>query len=336
MVRPRCRRRHFNLATEFAVGKQGDVDATVALNPFPRNQDAIPALSCRQSSGGADAMRNAATGLVGEVLDAPLWQMTISWREENWKVVFPEKKMFLMKEHNWAFIAWHLAMKNGWINESANLVHVDGHLDANSDSLRVPYLKEADTLEELSSLTKEEEGDFNFVGIDNFIFAGLAKNSIGKVSYVCPSKLDEQGGPFDLSYPIRAFDGITDVLTEEKISQYTNGYRFYSILEFQTFTKNSNFFMDNHSFILDLDLDVFIEEYWSDRLGANTFRLIEESEIRRQLLVLKAIYKWDCITVAISPYYCHSEENASKLLEIFNYIFEVNIDEGLPWCCINI
>lgn len=94
----------------------------------------------------------------------------MEWKNnDDWKVVFPKQKIFLMKHHNWAFVAWELACENDWIKKDSTLFHVDQHLDAAIDGAQVPGLLKATGLQELSNLTASTLGNDTIVGIDNFI-----------------------------------------------------------------------------------------------------------------------------------------------------------------------
>ncbi|QWI47263.1 UPF0489 family protein [Bacillus mycoides] len=109
-------------------------------------------------------------------------------KDDKWKEIFPEEKVFIMKHHNWAFVAWDLARDKGWIKDNATLVHIDQHLDAAVDSASVQGILQAKGLEELSNLTICEYGKNGLVGTDNFSRAGFARETIQSVIYVSPDE----------------------------------------------------------------------------------------------------------------------------------------------------
>ncbi|MGG4555225.1 hypothetical protein [Paenibacillus humicus] len=56
--------------------------------------------------------------------------MSIEWAKNiEWRVHTPDKQIFLMRDHNWAFAAWEIARLEGKIGEKSLVVHVDSHFD---------------------------------------------------------------------------------------------------------------------------------------------------------------------------------------------------------------
>ncbi|PEF43874.1 hypothetical protein CON22_24995 [Bacillus cereus] len=249
-------------------------------------------------------------------------------KDDKWKVVFPEEKVFIMKHHNWAFVAWDLARDKGWIKDNATLIHVDQHLDAAIDGAMVPGIKKARGIEELSKLTKERYGSTDFVGTDNFIWAGFARETVQTIVYVSPE--DPREPLFDSE---RQFRNLQGALNEERIKELF-GVQWDS-LEMLKDTKERGImdvFTSNHSLILDLDLDFFAYKTETET-GNTVYVLKDESEIRRSLKTLKEIYNWDIITVALSPEDCHigGTDNALYVLNLFLEGFNLDINKGNSW-----
>jgi len=252
----------------------------------------------------------------------------MTWRDDdNWKLVFPEQKIFLMKHHNWAFVAWDLARDQRWIEDNATLFHVDQHLDAAIDGARVPRLLQATRFKELSYLTRSELGNATFVGIDNFIWAGFARETIQSIIYVSP---EDPEGLFDQD---SQFDYLKEHLTKERIG--TLGGCWWSSMETLEFAKQMSLmtsYTEGKSLILDLDLDFFA--YKSETETGHTCYLLKDTEeIRENLRTLKEMYSWDAITVALSPedWYIGGPDNAEFILKLFLEEFQVDLSQGKDW-----
>lgn len=248
-------------------------------------------------------------------------------KEDKWKVVFPQEKVFIMKHHNWAFVAWDLARDNGWIKNNATLVHVDQHLDAAIDGATVPGILKAKGLEELSNLTICEYGKNGLVGTDNFIWAGFARETIQSVIYVSP---EEDSNLNNTEQQINKLQGY---LERKRIKKYT-AHPISSMDNFELIMERNMMcpLFDEKSVILDLDLDFFA--YKSENTnGDNCYILKEEAEIRRNLRTLKELYNWDIITVALSPEDKHigGANNASYALKLFLEEFNLDINRGKNW-----
>lgn len=251
-----------------------------------------------------------------------VWQ-----KDDNWKVVFPEQKIFLMKHHNWAFIAWDLARDMGWINNNATLIHVDQHLDASIDGAMVPGLLKARGLKELSSLTKSETGNDHIVGIDNFIWAGFARETIETVIYISPEERDDL---FDLNSHSFYLQHYIPLKRIEKFS----GVRWSSMETFETAKQKDlmKSYTDGKSLILDLDLDFFAHQSETET-GHTCYVLKDIEEIRSNLRSLREMYTWDTITVALSPEDWHigGKDNAKLVLNLFLEEFQVDLSQGKEW-----
>lgn len=55
----------------------------------------------------------------------------------NDRICFPEKRIYIMRDHNWAYYAWDIAKSLGYIRNESSLIHVDSHLDDYCDQLEV-------------------------------------------------------------------------------------------------------------------------------------------------------------------------------------------------------
>lgn len=84
--------------------------------------------------------------------------------------------------------------------------------------------------------------------------------------------------------------------------------------EFKGIIENGlvNSFVNDKSLILNLDLDFFNEE----NFHGGKPKLKPDEEVYNSLTYLKYVFKWDLITVAISPECCGGEEPAQHLLVI--------------------
>lgn len=248
-------------------------------------------------------------------------------KDDKWKVVFPEERVFIMKHHNWAFVAWDLARDNGWIEDNATLVHVDQHLDAAIDGAMVPGILEAKGLNELSKLTKERYGNSDFVGTDNFIWAGFARETIQPIIYVSPEE------DSDLNNTELQINGLQEYLDRKRVEKYT-AYPVDSLDTFELILEKNYMspLFNKKSVVLDLDLDFFA--YKSQNVSGHTCYILKhESEIRENLRKLKAIYTWDIITVALSPEDWHigGTDNAAYVLNLFLEEFDLDLKNGKSW-----
>lgn len=58
----------------------------------------------------------------------------MDWEHEfDWKIYFPEKRIYIMRQHNWAFASWEIEKIKGNLKNQSLLVHVDAHLDDTPD-----------------------------------------------------------------------------------------------------------------------------------------------------------------------------------------------------------
>lgn len=256
--------------------------------------------------------------------------MSIPWENNvTWKVSTKDKKFYIMREHNWAFGAWEIAKLDGRIKEKSIVVHVDSHLDDTPDGALVNNLHEAKSHEEILRLSESYDRskgitpESNIMQIDNFIWAALARGTIEEVIYV--SRHDQEVITIEDLRNENDFESKFILSNLPDNCNYRHK-RFYSIDEF-TETFDEKKFMEhvnNRTVILDLDLDVFNH---SDT-GVDFPPLFK---IRENINQLIALFPWDIITIAISPFYCGGVSEASLLLETVLEVFKIDLDETINW-----
>lgn len=255
--------------------------------------------------------------------------ITMTWRmDDNWKVVFPERKIFIMKHHNWAFVAWDIAREKGWIKNNSTLFHIDQHLDAAIDGAMVPELLNKKGLVELSTLTQNSYGNQTYVGTDNFIWAGFARETIKNVIYVSPEDSED-----DLFDTISHTRNLQNHIISKRIEQFA-GTQWSSMdtLEVSHQRKMNDYYTKGNTLILDLDLDFFAYESETDS-GHTCYKLKDKEEIQKDLRFLKDMYVWDAITVALSPEDWHigGPNNAEFVLDLFLEEFQIDLSQGKDW-----
>jgi hypothetical protein len=241
--------------------------------------------------------------------------------EHNYRVCFTEARVYISRNHQWAFAAWALGKQSGVIGPKTTLLHVDAHLDDTWDGVIVEGLnimKNAGDIYEVASKLE----------IDNFIWAGFAAECFDHIIYVCPVDVDPSD-PFDLSswnLEGEQLRPVKQLLTKKDYK----GYRFESIEDFKLHMMNQNSFQvfdPPNSVILDLDLDVF-KLNLSDLADQE---LYPEKQIREHLHFLKNLYPYDMITVALSPAFCGGEKNCEVLYGLFLEVFQLDLSDVQPW-----
>ncbi|MDQ0496925.1 UPF0489 family protein [Paenibacillus brasilensis] len=259
--------------------------------------------------------------------------MNNEWENDvNWKVHTDNKKVYIMREHNWAFAAWELAKLDERIKEQSLVVHVDAHLDDVPDGVLVKNLLEAKTESEILSLSQGHDyttgslsSESYLMRIDNFIWASLARKTIEEVIYVSRyrddiftleelreeetqlSKLIRSKLPINFNYKHQRFREIDD---------------FLHAFDQDSFSKK----VGNRSAILDLDLDVFNEV--DDTIEPVITPLFQ---VRDQVERLLNLYPWDIITIAISPIYCGGHSEAELLLDNVLKVMNIEITDLSKW-----
>lgn len=166
----------------------------------------------------------------------------------------------------------------------------------------------------------------NTMQIDNFIWASVARDTIGQTIFV--SSQDEEVLSLDILTYESSQKGNENC--KEIISKlpYDCDYKHQRFMDVDAFMKD--FDRDTckayQTKILDVDLDYFNE---SD--DVNDPKLKPIHQIRESLQKLRGFTDWDVITVAISPEYCGGNSEATFLLDIFLNEFELNILEAQRW-----
>ncbi|MDQ0884762.1 UPF0489 family protein [Peribacillus sp. V2I11] len=218
--------------------------------------------------------------------------------DKGWKVRFPTKNIYVMRDHNWAFSAWEIGRLNKEIKSGAKLLHVDFHDD---------YLAPSSE-KNISDIHSKEKA--LQVGAELDIF-----------DFIIPA---EETGTVKEVYMIGDFEKPSN----EVYHAYT--YNHFMDEHRKEFVKDD----EHHSYILDLDLDFFnLHAYKniSNNWGSNPY-LYSEEFIRNQLNKLKNnLVEWDLITVSISPEHCGGNEPAQELFDIFLDVFELKDEEFVNW-----
>jgi hypothetical protein len=242
--------------------------------------------------------------------------------EPNYRVCFPKERVYVSRNHQWAFAAWAMGKKSGILGPQTSLLHVDAHLDDTWDGVIAEGLQEMDGDRDFLDVAGKLE-------IDNFIWAGFAAKLIDHIVYVCPKDVDKSD-PFDLlawNLEGEQLKPIKELLAERKYK----GIRFESILDFKQQLINGptqqEIFELPNSVILDLDLDVF-----KINLNHPEDRALKpEVQIREELTFLKELHPYEMITVALSPSFCGGEDNCEWLYSLFLEVFQLKHSDAELW-----
>lgn len=216
--------------------------------------------------------------------------------ENSWKIKYPTRNIYLMRNHNWAFSAWEIGRLNNEITPNARLLHVDFHDD---------YFDPIDKYKSYDIKTREEAiiAGYN-LNINDFIKPAKQNGTIGEIYMVG----DYNNPPCDV-------------------------YHSYTYHQFENEHKLEFFSKENCSFILDLDLDFFnINSYNAIEYSGNNPCLYSEEYINKHLEQLIQ-YKdsWDLITVCISPEHCGGNEAAQYLLDLLIEKFNLKEENYIYW-----
>ncbi|SIS66660.1 UPF0489 family protein [Salimicrobium salexigens] len=215
--------------------------------------------------------------------------------EHNWKIKYPRRNVYLMRNHNWAFSAWEIGRINKEIKPGAKLLHVDFHDDYSEPSQR---LNEIETKEEAIRIAET-------LTITEFIKAAEKTGTIKEVFSI----------------------GDYEKPSDEICHSYT-----YNQFEYEY--RKEFFRTEGQSFILDLDLDFFnlhAHRFIDNNHDNNPYRFSDEF-IRKQLEFLKNYEdEWSLVSVCISPEHCGGSENAQQILEIFLDTFDLNNEDYIYW-----
>ncbi|QJD82641.1 UPF0489 family protein [Cohnella herbarum] len=242
--------------------------------------------------------------------------------EHDYRVCFPRRRVYITRNHQWAFAAWAMAKQAGWIGPRTTLLHVDAHLDDTWDGVVAPGLQHMNDVSDYMRVAGELE-------IDNFIWAGFAARLIDRIIYVCPKEADESD-PFDLSnwnMNGEQLKPVKEILAERDYA----GERFESIAEFKAMISSDSdrlrVFEPANSVILDLDLDVFK----ADPSDPANVELKPDRQIREELEYLRDLYSYDLITVALSPAFCGGDGNCERLYRLFLEVFGLDLAVAEKW-----
>ena len=238
---------------------------------------------------------------------------------KDFRICYPDKKIYISANHNWAFAAWELHKRAGKIKPNATLIHVDAHLDDIWDGLEVEGLHDIKNYEDVIEVAGK-------LKIENFIWPAVGTGAIDKVIYV--SQQTYSGDPFDFDdwdfeYP--QHKPVEDILNSGKYI----GLRYWNIEEFlaNLNSEEVKVHVENKDLILDLDLDYF-NEIENDSVEPN---IMDEQKVIENLTTLRDLYPWSLITVSLSPFFCGGDDNASYLFGLFSKVFGLKTEDALEW-----
>lgn len=243
----------------------------------------------------------------------------------DWKIYIPEKNIYIMKDHSWAFAAWEVERLKGTIKEESILFHIDNHLDDVPDGLFVKGVMTASTKDELFKIVRTRKELYsgekleNKIYIDNFIWPSFARGTLGTMFLISPQPLVDFASSILSNYQER-FDGdvdIKDIMKLVPLEKFKNVHRAYSFDEFKLY--HTELFykkIQGKSKILDLDLDYFTPD--ADYIW------LSDDEIKKTLKDILSLCNWDLITVALSPSFCGGSLNAEHLLRLFWEVAELD------------
>lgn len=215
--------------------------------------------------------------------------------EKEYRAYFPEKKVFISRDHNWAFSAWEIGRFRNYIRKGATVVHIDNHLDLLEPSCEFKHI----------SNEKDAISYGRKLGIDEFIKPALKTGTVSKVFM------------------------ISDDSNEIVVSENMWIERAFTLNHFEHCYKRKWFDLSEvKSVILDLDLDFFNCNYkdW----GSNAV-LLPESIIIEQLNYIKDMFEWNLVTVALSPEHCGGEEQSTYLFDLFLEVFGLDKNKLKQW-----
>ncbi|RNB89481.1 hypothetical protein EDM56_09790 [Brevibacillus fluminis] len=256
----------------------------------------------------------------------------MEWFDDfNWKICFPEQRIYLMRQHNWAFAAWEIERLKGALDARSFLVHVDAHLDDTPDGVFVAGLKEAASVEQLLAVAQGHDYTSGQVcppdvmQIDNFIWAAVARDTIGETIFV--SHQEEE---------VLSLAQIRQEATQKRNENCQSiiaklppdcAYTDERFLDIESFLDgfDRERLHRGRTVILDLDLD-----YFNVSRGEEA-KLLPDAQIRAYLQALRELWLWDVITVAISPEYCGGKQQAAHLLGLFLESFSLSLSDGQKW-----
>lgn len=212
----------------------------------------------------------------------------------EYRIYFPDKKIFVSRDHNFAFAAWEIGRLRGYIKPGASLIHIDAHLD---------YC----------------DNPIDITGIDNEEKAIEIARNLDIAEFIIPA---QRKGTIE-----RCF-AISD--DEVDVEQSINFQRAYTLNHYQQILRDKWYKeTEGASMILDLDLDYFNKNYMDYNSNAV---LLPQNAIKTQLEnIKKYMWDWDMITVALSPEHCGGEKECQYLFDLFLCVFGLNIEEAVQW-----
>lgn len=236
-----------------------------------------------------------------------------------------------MRQHNWAFAAWEIERLKGTLQPQSLLVHVDAHLDDTPDGVFVPGLLEAKSVEQIMAVAQGHdyasghECPPDCMQIDNFIWAGVARDTIGETLFV--SHQDDEVLSLDMlrhDAVQKRNENCQNIIAQLPTDCTYTHQRFRDVGSFLREVDPSTW-SPGQTKILDLDLDYF------NMSQDTTPRLLPREDIRASLQALRRFCPWDVITVALSPEYCGGSEETAFLLTQFLETFEIELASAQSW-----
>ncbi|MFT9369211.1 UPF0489 family protein [Paenibacillus polymyxa] len=123
--------------------------------------------------------------------------MNYPWSKDiDWKLQSKDKRVYIMRDHNWSFAAWEVSKIENRIQEGSLVVHVDSHFDDVPDGLVVRSLFETKSKEDIMKVSRSYDRSLgqvpesNLMHIDNFIWASIGRGTIEEVIFVSSDKLE--------------------------------------------------------------------------------------------------------------------------------------------------
>ncbi|MBO3789594.1 hypothetical protein FH505_10680 [Bacillus velezensis] len=220
--------------------------------------------------------------------------MTEEIIKEGYRISFPNKKIFIMRDHNFAFAAWEIGRLRGDIQPGASLIHIDAHLDYCDNPVNAKGIDSELKAKEVASQ----------LDVSEFILPAQRIGTIKKCFTISDDSVHiEQNDTFQRAYSYNHY--------EQNLR-----HRWYKETE-------------GTSVILDLDLDFFNKNF--NDYNSNAVLLPEDSIITQLENIRDNMWVWDMITVALSPEYCGGERESDYLFELFLNVFGLNIEEAVSW-----
>lgn len=218
----------------------------------------------------------------------------IDINNEELRICFPERNIYISRNHNYAFAAWEIARLRGIIKPNASLIHIDNHLDYCDPQTEKRKIESESQAIEIA----------NALRIDEFIVPAQLNGSLGKCFAISDDRYSESPSErFERAYTW---------------NHYEQNYRMKWFDE-----------TEETSVILDLDLDFFNmnhEDYNSNPV------LMPDVIVEKHLTkIYKHSWNWDLTTVALSPEFCGGDEASLHLFNLFLEVFELNLKNSKTW-----